>query len=131
MRAFTPKGWKRPILTSDNPKLKSWRQEVTLSALQASPATYVCLESRLKEILFRRPLAVKLSAVFYMPRPKSRKKAKHYTTRPDLSKLTRSLEDALTGVVWDDDSQVAQYGDVRKEYGEPPRTEVVVEELAE
>jgi len=29
-----------------------------------------------------------------------------HTTKPDLSKLTRAIEDALTGIVWRNDSQV-------------------------
>lgn len=29
-------------------------------------------------------------------------------TNPDLTKLTRAVEDALTGIIWKDDSQVVQ-----------------------
>jgi hypothetical protein len=35
---------------------------------------------------------------------------------PDLSKLARSTEDALTGVAWVDDSRVAQYVRLGKHY---------------
>jgi hypothetical protein len=34
IRAFMPKGWKRPVLTSTNKQLKSFRQEVANAALQ-------------------------------------------------------------------------------------------------
>lgn len=58
-----------------------------------------------------------LTVMFRMPRPKS-----HLTSsgklrrtspvlpvsRPDLTKLLRSTEDALTGIVWADDSHIAE-----------------------
>lgn len=37
------------------------------------------------------------------------------TVKPDLTKLVRSTEDALTGILWRDDTQVA-FGDYRKLY---------------
>lgn len=63
-----------------------------------------------KDVL-RGPLSVHLS--FFMPRPKGHYGAKglkesapkYPTTRPDALKLARAAEDALTGIVWADDSQ--------------------------
>lgn len=50
------------------------------------------------------------SFMFFMPVPKSMAKRLHYvaqpTKRPDLTKLVRAAEDALSGIVWVDDSQV-------------------------
>lgn len=55
---------------------------------------------------------------FYLPRPKghfgSGKNAdklkatspRYPTTKPDATKLWRSTEDALTGIIWHDDSQI-------------------------
>ena len=83
--------------------------------------------------------ALTLDVIFVMPRPKS-----HYrtgknaglikpdapffcTTTPDATKLTRGLEDSLTGIVWKDDAQVCvQY--VRKLYDANPGAWVVVRE---
>jgi Holliday junction resolvase RusA-like endonuclease len=45
--------------------------------------------------------------------------------RPDVTKLVRGLEDALTGVVWRDDAQIVTQT-VRKRYGWPERAEVSV-----
>lgn len=45
--------------------------------------------------------------------------------RPDATKLLRGVEDALTGIVWGDDAQIVIQA-VRKRYGTPPRTEVLV-----
>lgn len=40
---------------------------------------------------------------------------------PDLSKLIRSTEDAMTGVVWRDDARVVRYRDTAKCYAADPR----------
>ena len=92
MRAFVPKGWKRPIVTSANPRLKDWEQNVR-----------ACAQQYAGDGLF--PGAVSLDVAFYLPKPKSAPKSrKHMTTRPDLSKCIRSTEDALIGVRFPDDS---------------------------
>ena len=94
MRAFVPKGWKRPIVTSANPRLKDWEQNVRACAQQYA-ADYFFDE------------AVILELAFYLPRPKSAPKSRtHMVTRPDLSKCIRSTEDALIGVLFTDDSYV-------------------------
>jgi len=125
-RAFVPAGWKRAILTSANPKLKSWRQLVTEAANVAiarypEPDRSLMLDG------------VRLSIAFYMPRPKSLKKTRTaHTTKPDIDKLVRAICDALSQVVFRDDSQVCELVTM-KHYaaeGKPPRVEVVVEATA-
>ena len=53
---------------------------------------------------------VRLFCEFAMPVPKSMPKSKQgwwpHITKPDVDKLFRALSDALTGLVWVDDSQV-------------------------
>jgi Holliday junction resolvase RusA-like endonuclease len=78
---------------------------------------------------------------FVMPRPKAhyrtgkhagelRPDAPHYhTTKPDLTKLIRSTEDALTGFAWVDDSQLARHSDPTKVYGDTPGCLIVVRRL--
>jgi Holliday junction resolvase RusA-like endonuclease len=77
--------------------------------------------------------ALELSVIFTVPRPKSHYGARglrpsapeHPTTRPDVTKLLRAVEDACTGIVWRDDAQVvAQHA--RKRYGEPACASVEV-----
>ena len=93
MRAFTPKGWTRPILTSANPNLNDWRHVVA----GAAPGG-VC---------FERSRALRLTLHFDLPRPKSLpKKTVDHVKKPDLDKLVRACKDALTKVLWADDSQV-------------------------
>jgi crossover junction endodeoxyribonuclease RusA len=101
IRAFTPKGWKRPVLTSDNAKVKPWRQEIAGTALA------IMERDSIRRI--ERPAGVKVTAYFYFPRPKSTKKSvEHKTTKPDIDKLTRALHDALTGIAFEDDSQIVE-----------------------
>lgn len=49
----------------------------------------------------------------------------HHTQWPDVDKLARGVLDALTGVVWRDDSQVTSLH-IGKEWGDEPRTSVTV-----
>lgn len=99
LRAFVPKGWKRPILTSTNKDLKPWRQEV------ASNAHTAMMDIFLSECIAG---PVRVEAHFYFCRPKSRKKDRHKTSKPDLDKLARALLDAMAGTVYANDSQVSQ-----------------------
>lgn len=75
--------------------------------------------------------AVRLAIVFFLPRPKSLpQKVKHHTKKPDCSKLLRAVEDALTGVLWKDDSQVVQLV-VQKAYATSQPHVVIVVDHAE
>lgn len=114
----------RPIVVDANPNLKRWQDVVAWEARQAIG----------EAPLFEGPLLLRLR--FYRSRPIA-----HYTskgtlsatgrrhpypaTRPDLTKLIRAVEDALTGVVWRDDQQVVQQ-DAMKLYGDPPRVELEI-----
>ena len=111
-----------------NRKVRPWRDLVSSAAERAM------FESR--NGVLSGPLALALT--FYAQRPKShygsgRNSAilkpsapKRPTTRPDVTKLVRSVEDACTSIVWRDDSQVVtQYA--RKFYGAPERCEVIVQ----
>jgi Holliday junction resolvase RusA-like endonuclease len=52
----------------------------------------------------------------------------HPTVKPDLTKLLRAVEDALTGVVWRDDSQIIHQV-VNKEYADVDMTSVFIQLL--
>lgn len=108
-RAFIPKGWQRPIITTANKKNKPWRQEV-------SGAAVVAMEGQ--QILDRK-CAVGVTVDFYFTRPKSvHDSAK--TTKPDIDKLVRSVLDGMTGIVFTDDSQVVRIM-ASKQFGAPER----------
>lgn len=119
-RAFMPKGWTRPIVTSDNPKNKGWQQ---LVAEAASHAISAMPEFRQFDT------EASLKAVFYLPRPKViRDKSVPHTKKPDLDKLVRSVKDALKQVAWRDDSLVTHIDAVKfyAQPGEPPRADIIV-----
>lgn len=108
---FVEKNGRPMVVARDmNTKSKAWMQEVKWAAISA-----------LGQIeLITAP--IELTARFYFCRPQSHfgsgknagvLKASapvHHAQSPDLAKLLRSLEDALTGVVWHDDKLVYSYG---------------------
>jgi Holliday junction resolvase RusA-like endonuclease len=105
IRAFVPKGWKRPVLTSDNPKLKSFRQECAKAAIAALRDQGVFGD----EPIAPKGAPVRFFARFLFRKPESlTKRVTEKTTKPDLSKLLRAAEDALTGIVWKDDAQIIE-----------------------
>ena len=58
------------------------------------------------------------------------KKKPYPTVKPDLTKLVRAVEDALTGLIWRDDTQVV-YQSNSKTYGSPQGVTVLIEEIKE
>lgn len=112
-------------VTDDNDKSKNWKQAVAWSAKEAMS---VGAE------LMRGALSVEFT--FYRPRPKGHfrtngglnkagSEASYPTMKPDVLKLARAAEDALTGVVWFDDAQIVEER-LRKYWGEPARLEVLI-----
>lgn len=125
-RAFTHPHTGRPILTDDSGKAgKDWRRAVADAAAEAAPP----------ELLRD---ALEVTFTFYRLRPKShhrtganaallRDSAPAYPiTRPDVLKLARAAEDAMSGVVYADDAQIVDEH-LHKRYGHPARLEVVIE----
>lgn len=114
MRAFMKRGMKFPILTDSNRNAKSWSQLVAEGANRALGELPAHERGVLQE-------GVRLSVIFALPRPKKYQRRGlnvAHLTAPDLDKLLRAVLDALTHVVWRDDSQVVellavkQYADV-------------------
>ena len=76
---------------------------------------------------------LELSLYFTLPRPRGhlrrdgtlrRSAREHPTTKPDVTKLVRAVEDAATGLLWRDDAQVVTQT-ATKRYG--PRPGVVIQ----
>jgi crossover junction endodeoxyribonuclease RusA len=117
-RAFIPKGWNRAIITTDNAKLKPFRQEVAQTALAAMHEHGAQMAAR--------GVPIALTLGFFFDKPKSVRKSVHRkTTKPDLDKLARAALDALTGIVYADDSQVDECH-ATKSFGSPVRLEIQV-----
>ena len=126
---FNPKLGRSIIVDASNNK--DWRASVSHSAL-------VALGER-RELL-RCPLEFEFH--FVMPRPqwhfRSGQRAaelkpsapSYHTHAPDSTKLTRSTEDALTGVLWADDALVVRQV-ISKTYGPQPGCHVTVRTLTD
>lgn len=128
-RAFVPKGWTRPVITNDNPRAKGWQQ------LIAEHATQALASSHLQPFA---DSAVILDVWFYFPRPQKFLTPKYarvdvpHTTKPDADKALRVVKDALSRVVYRDDSRVID-AYVHKRYcalGEVPRVEITIRAVA-
>jgi Holliday junction resolvase RusA-like endonuclease len=114
-------------MRDSNPKAKPWQAIVANAAREAYSGD-----------LLRGPLYVKMT--FYLPRPKGhfgtgRNAAKvkesapqHPAKKPDVLKLARGTEDALSGVVFADDAQIVSEH-LHKAWGEPARVEVEIMEV--
>ncbi len=120
MKAFIPKGWSRAIITSDNKDLKSYRQEVAKASLVERN------KIGFNDVLFAKhsPVSILLKFFFLKPESVSKRRTQH-VVRPDLSKLIRATEDALTGIIYTDDAQIVSIK-AEKFYGLPERVEVTV-----
>lgn len=106
--------WRGNVVVDDNKKGKDWRGDIQAVAKRAYDGDPIL-----------GPL--KLELTFVMPRP-----GYHFGTKglkpnapfwpqvkPDVIKLARAVEDALTGILWRDDAQICQEP-LQKHYGEKP-----------
>lgn len=112
------KGKPHAVVTHDNADTMPWRDSIRAHARkQVGPV-----------IEYPRPQAVHLSVDFVMPRRASapKRSTPKHTRKPDVDKLIRAVADALTGVVYEDDSQIVSV-DARKfeaEPGEQPKASI-------
>lgn len=128
-KAFVNRRTGRAVVMQDNrDRQKPWASAISYTAQQQG-----C-----------RPVhgPVRIELRFRMPRPKNhygtgrnanvlKKGVKTFhTSTPDLDKLIRLVKDALTGVAWSDDSQVAEVK-ASKTYDECPGVVIEILELAE
>jgi Holliday junction resolvase RusA-like endonuclease len=116
-----PQGSKRHVgngvMIESSAKVKPWRQDVKFAALEAVGACWVLLDG---------PLVAAMTFTFARGQGHFRTGRWSHLLRPsaplrpavppDLSKILRSTEDALTGVVWKDDARVVEYVRLGKFY---------------
>jgi Holliday junction resolvase RusA-like endonuclease len=107
-------------------KLVTWAAEVTNRAVEAMDGRPPFVDT---------PLSLRV--IFRFARPKKHfTKAglrpdapRYHTQKPDLGKLVRSTEDAMTGIVYDDDSRIAHIN-ISKFWcniGEKPGADIIIE----
>jgi crossover junction endodeoxyribonuclease RusA len=94
----------RGIMIESSKYIADWRAFARLKA-----------EIAMREhAMIRKPHPVAIEVVFYFDRPKSHSTTKglrdtaptRHTSKPDIDKLLRALLDSMTGIVFEDDSQV-------------------------
>ncbi len=128
----------RGIMVESSAKVKPWREAVVYAAREAiAGARYVRAKVVVGTgIVSYEPLAaadgttypvdgpIAVSMVFTLPKPASapKRRTTHPDKKPDLSKLARSTEDALSDAgVWKDDARVVEYVRLAKVFpGEDP-----------
>jgi crossover junction endodeoxyribonuclease RusA len=95
----------RGILIESSKAVKPWREAVKWAALETLKGLPLRPDGK---IPFMYDCAVSVSMIFSLPKPPSAPKKRRWPDRkPDLSKLIRSTEDALTDAgVWVDDARV-------------------------
>jgi crossover junction endodeoxyribonuclease RusA len=125
-RAFVNPKTGKMIVTAANPKQKQWQEAVKWMAMQIWE----------RRIPWDGPIALELA--FIRPRPKA-----HFgtgnkgatlkdfaataqpTTKPDSLKLARAVEDALSGIIYIDDSQIVRH-EISKVFGDKPGVAIIV-----
>lgn len=97
-----PQGSKRALgrgrMIESSKHVGAWRERIAFFVVQAS----------IGRAVIAREIPVHTVIEFVMPRPKAtpKRSTPPMIRQPDLDKMLRAVDDALTGVVWSDDAQV-------------------------
>ena len=111
---------------------KSWQESIRWAAIEAGYNGTMIIEGAVElsiEYVYRRPKG------HYKSNGELNKKGRdtpYKTSKPDLDKLNRAVADALSGLIWRDDSQVVRMKEVGKSYGkqgQPEGAYVIITEL--
>jgi Holliday junction resolvase RusA-like endonuclease len=127
--AFINKKTGKPIITSANKGQKSWQQAVKWEAMRIFE----------RQIPWDGPIFLSMTFVRFRPKGhygtgrnanavKESKKDAKPTSKPDLLKLGRAVEDAMSGIVYLDDSQIVQET-LEKRYGDKPGVDIIIEKI--
>lgn len=112
------------IMLESSPLVAPWRKLVSYEAAMAMH------RGKHKPMVG----ALEVAITFYLRRPRKYYRANGdlkpgapalVATKPDLSKLVRSTEDAITGICYGDDAQIARLI-VEKRYGDVTGADVVI-----
>ncbi len=119
----------RVVVSDDNPKSRGWKDTVAASALEAYQGYANLLDC---------PIRLTVEFRFFRPAShfgtgknadKLRDGSPRYpTVRPDCTKCLRAIEDALTSVIWRDDSLIVDQV-VTKRYADKPGAWIEIEAL--
>lgn len=105
--------------------LASWRADVKRAAVEAMGDRPMLAGPVVLELVFTMPRPASHHVASDRSRPVKATAPRWCDKRPDVGKLARAVEDALSGVVWVDDAQVVDLHPT-KPYGDRPGVRVVV-----
>jgi Holliday junction resolvase RusA-like endonuclease len=131
-RAFVNPKTQRMVVMDDCKENRNWRSDVKAAYLAAGGPYFGAG-------------ALRVCFQFYFPRPKGHYGSgrnservrygapQRHIVKPDLTKLIRSTEDALTGVAWRDDNQICEQTCAKLycEGSEQPGVLILIEPLAD
>lgn len=129
-----PAGSKRAFAFMAKGKLRATVQDASGDNGKAWRASIVgVVAEHWAEAPLDRPLEMRLG--FFLPRPKGHygkrgllpRAPVYHTGKPDTLKLARAVEDALTGVVYRDDSLIVDQS-AGKRYGDRPGVRIILKE---
>lgn len=118
----------RAVVVDDNEKSADWKGDVKSQTRKQLPPGF-------RQFVKDTPVCVVV--YFNVLRPKFHFKKngelkpntpKHPTKKPDGTKFWRSTEDALTGIIWEDDAQVVSQL-VHKRFSDTQGADIYIEEL--
>lgn len=104
-------------------KVKDWIGRITDKAIDAT-------EEMLRPVFPKGPVSLGLK--FFFPKPKSaRRAAVAKDTKPDADRLQCAVQDALQGIVYTTDSQVAEWRGVKVWTEGPAKVVIEVKKVTE
>jgi len=126
-KGFYNKKAGRVIITDDSKRSRPWKAQISDAAIDAMHERELLDGPLLLELLF----VVQRAKSHFGARGNVLPSAPAWPTmKPDLLKLARAVEDALSGLVYRDDSQIVAE-QLNKTYGEPARVEIRVVPFAQ
>lgn len=126
-----PQGSKRHlgngVMIEMSKKVKPWRADVKAAALAAVDLDRPPLDGPIAASIVFTVRDQPASRPTWWPKTERWSKSLLWrpASAPDLSKLLRSTEDALTGVAWKDDARVVEYVRLAKYYVGHPADDVL------
>lgn len=132
-----PKGSARAFLHNKSGRIVTRQDNADRQKPWASSIGYAAQQAGLVPV--DGPVGISLD--FTMPRPKGHYRTGknagelrggapfYHATKPDIDKLERCVFDALTGIAWKDDSQVAHVFRTTKCYGDEPGVWIRIESI--